>query len=80
MSELRPRQPRVRLGSEAYRDLCKQVLARDNWHCQICGSAENLQVHHIRSRSKLGHDSFENLITVCAVCHEFIHSNRQRQH
>src|SRR5437016_10388159 len=49
--------------------LRKQVLSRDNWRCQNCGASENLQVHHIQSRSKLGHDSLENLITVCAGCH-----------
>jgi 5-methylcytosine-specific restriction endonuclease McrA len=76
MSKLKPRQPRVRLGPEAYDDLRKKILARDNWHCQNCGAVENLQVHHIRSRSRLGDDSRENLITLCAICHESLHRNR----
>jgi len=77
MSRLRPKQPRVRLAQEAYDALRKQVLARDNWRCQNCGASENLQIHHIQSRSKLGHDSLENLITLCAGCHERVHFNRK---
>ena len=77
VSELRPRQPRVRLDTKAYKALCKQVLARDNWRCQNCGASDNLQVHHTQSRSKLGDDSSENLITLCATCHEALHRNRQ---
>src|SRR5437667_10871993 len=64
MPRLAPRQPRIRLDSGAYKALCREVLRRDSWRCQNCGTAENLQVHHIQSRSKLGHDSLENLDTI----------------
>ena len=77
MSSLRPKQPRLRLDPGAYKGLCKEVLNRDAWRCQICGASENLQVHHIQSRSKLGHDSPENLITLCASCHAALHGNRK---
>jgi hypothetical protein len=30
-------------------------------------------VHHIRSRSALGDDTDENLITLCADCHRQFH-------
>src|SRR6266699_347762 len=63
--------------AEAYEALHKQVLARDNWRCQNCATSENLQVHYIRSRSKLGDDSPENLITLCATCHDALHRNHQ---
>jgi len=78
VSCLKPKRPRLRLDPEAYKALRQQVLARDNWRCQNCGAAENLQVHHIQSRSKLGHDSPENLITLCASCHETLHLARIR--
>ena len=74
MSGLKPRRPRVRLGSEEYENLRKRALARDNWRCQNCGTAENLQVHHIRWRSHLGDDSLDNLITLCVGCHISTHS------
>lgn len=73
MSELRQRKPRWRLDPEHYQALCKQVLERDGWRCQWCGSLRNLQVHHRRFRSRLGDDTTENLITLCADCHRAEH-------
>jgi 5-methylcytosine-specific restriction endonuclease McrA len=73
MQRLRQKQPRLRLDPESYDALKIQVLDRDGWRCQDCGSAEMLQVHHINSRSKLGHDASENLITLCVDCHRRRH-------
>ena len=73
MNRILPKQPRLRLDSELYDRLRKQVLRRDGWRCQICGSKQNLQVHHEESRSQGGHDTEENLITLCAECHEALH-------
>jgi 5-methylcytosine-specific restriction endonuclease McrA len=64
---------RLRLNPAAYRQICAQVLERDGWRCQHCGNSQNLQVHHIRFRSQLGDDTAENLVTLCANCHEQIH-------
>ena len=66
--------PRIQLDPEVYQQLCWQVLQRDGWRCQQCGSRTNLQVHHIQLRSQLGHDAEENLITLCSECHARIHS------
>ena len=60
---------RIKLGKQIYRRLMKRVLGRDGWRCQKCGSLENLQVHHQIKRSKLGDDSLDNLVTLCAHCH-----------
>jgi len=38
--------PRVRGDADSYRQLRLQVLERDGWHCQVCGSMMNLEVHH----------------------------------
>ena len=35
--------------------------------------AQISQYHHMQSRSNLGHDSTENLITLCAKSHEVLH-------
>jgi 5-methylcytosine-specific restriction endonuclease McrA len=74
MSILRQRKPRRRLDPDNYRALRKQVLARDGWRCQWCGALKNLQVHHKKSRSRLGGDTAENLITLCAECHRTEHA------
>ncbi len=65
---------RIQLDPEAYQELCQQVLQRDGWRCQQCGSRSNLQVHHIQLRSQSGDDAEENLITLCADCHDQVHS------
>jgi 5-methylcytosine-specific restriction endonuclease McrA len=70
---LRQKRPRIKLDSEAYALLGNQVLERDGWRCQECGALENLQVHHLKPRSRLGDDAVTNLVTLCAVCHGKIH-------
>ncbi len=77
MTRTREKQPRVRLAPEAYRELWLQVLKRDGWRCQGCGRTENLQVHHIEPRSRLGDDTAENLIALCVLCHQKTHRQRQ---
>jgi len=73
MNEFRPGRPRIRLAKGDYRRLCRRVLDRDRWRCQICGTASQLQVHHVQFRSSLGGDSIENLLTVCSPCHGELH-------
>src|SRR5262249_17162400 len=62
-----------RLDPEAYRKLRREVLARDGWRCQQCGSTASLHVHHRLFRSHGGEDGMDNLITICAHCHDAIH-------
>ncbi len=64
------RQPRLRLEPDAYRQLTRKVLARDGWRCQDCGTSQNLQVHHLHARSRMGRDVEGNLITLCAAAIE----------
>jgi 5-methylcytosine-specific restriction endonuclease McrA len=73
MADLRSRGPRRRLDPDSYHKLRAEVLRRDGWRCQTCGRPDRLQVHHIRSRGRLGDDADENLITLCADCHSDIH-------
>jgi 5-methylcytosine-specific restriction endonuclease McrA len=49
------------------------LLCRDGWRCQACGAMSNLEVHHKEFRSQSGHDSEENLITLCTTCHTSVH-------
>jgi 5-methylcytosine-specific restriction endonuclease McrA len=65
--------PRLRLDSASYAELHQQVLERDRWRCQSCGSMRNLQVHHKVFRSQSGSDEEHNLITLCAECHARLH-------
>jgi 5-methylcytosine-specific restriction endonuclease McrA len=70
---LRQKQPRLKLDPHEYDQLRKEVLDRDGWRCQFCGSSKDLQAHHVAYRSQLGDDALENLITLCATCHKKLH-------
>jgi len=56
----------------------EEVLQRDNYKCQSCGSKSNLHVHHIIPFYKF--DDYEeantlpNLITLCNSCHKIADS------
>ena len=74
MNRVRPKRRRIRLDREAYKTLHRQILERDGWRCQNCGSRHNLQVHHKQFRSRQGDDRESNLITLCATCHANSHA------
>jgi 5-methylcytosine-specific restriction endonuclease McrA len=73
VKKILPNSPRLKLESANYTALHRQVLERDNWRCQSCGSMQNLEVHHIRLRSRGGSDAEQNLITLCVTCHSECH-------
>jgi len=56
--------------------LRKKVRERDGHECQFCESEENLHTHHIVPKKAGGSDSKENLITVCASCHNTIENTQ----
>jgi len=73
MSSIGPKTVRLRLDPVSYEKLRQQVLRRDGWRCQSCGSMSNLKLHHKEFRSRLGDDSEGNLITLCTACHAQMH-------
>ena len=73
MTRVRPKRARLRLAPEMYDSLRNQVLRRDGWRCQSCGTKSHLEVHHQEFRSQSGDDSEQNLITLCAACHTAVH-------
>jgi 5-methylcytosine-specific restriction endonuclease McrA len=66
---------RAKLDPAEYRKLHRQVLERDVWRCQNCGSMRGLQVHHLKFRSHVGDDAEPNLITLCQDCHRGVHNS-----
>jgi 5-methylcytosine-specific restriction endonuclease McrA len=75
VEKLRQRRPRLTLSRKEYDRLRIRVLERDRWKCQRCGSSIDLQVHHLRYRGRLGPDTLDNLISLCANCHAEEHRN-----
>lgn len=47
----------------------RKILERDGYHCCLCGSTENLEVHHIVPKRLGGHNTLDNGITLCEPCH-----------
>ena len=73
MTRVQLKRARLRLDPEMYEQLRNQVIRRDGWRCQSCGTMSNLEVHHKEFRSHSGDDSDQNLITLCTVCHTDVH-------
>ena len=73
MRPILPKATPSRLDPVSYEGLRQQILRRDGWRCQFCGTMSNLEVHHRELRSHSGADSEENLITLCTACHAGAH-------
>ena len=56
----------------------RQVLDRDDYTCQLCGSRQPLHIHHIHYRSQGGTHELANLLTLCHCCHRHIHDRGMR--
>lgn len=45
-------------------------------YCEACGSTENLHAHHVDGQPK--NNNPENIQTLCAYCHNFLHATANR--
>jgi len=61
----------------------RAVLVRDGYACRMCGwnhnqwdrsDPRNLELHHVKEHAKGGENTEENLISLCNVCHDKVHS------
>lgn len=43
--------------------------------CEICGSNQAIDIHHIESRRYKDSDNIKNLIALCRKHHTWIHAN-----
>jgi 5-methylcytosine-specific restriction endonuclease McrA len=59
-----------------WHELRRQIIQRDGYACQQCGSTNQLEVHHTLAKHQGGTDDPRNLITLCENCH--ITSDRYR--
>lgn len=46
----------------------RNIMKRDNNHCQYCGGTNDLTIDHVIPRSRGGKDTWENLVTACTRC------------
>lgn len=79
-----PRENRLVLTNDGYRELCRMVDKRDSDEkgkprCIICNSTSNLHHHHVRFRSLYGSDREDNLVLLCSGCHEiYAHGKKEK--
>jgi hypothetical protein len=52
----------------------KEKLKEANYQCEKCGTAKNLNVHHL-NYAHLGFEDLDELVVLCKKCHEQIHEN-----
>jgi hypothetical protein len=64
------------------------VLRRDKYKCAQCNwshkdwnrsDPRHLELHHKKEHAKGGENTEENLITVCTVCHDYIHKIKKKE-
>ncbi len=46
----------------------REVLRRDHYTCQYCGSTKSLTIDHIIPRSKGGKNTWDNVVAACERC------------
>ena len=65
--------------SNKYKKWKEQVLKRDNYKCQKCGTKQNLVVHHIKAFAidKALRFDIDNGITLCKDCQKEVHQNER---
>jgi len=48
----------------------RNVLRRDHFACQYCGSREDLTIDHVYPRSRGGRHGWDNVVTACRLCNQ----------
>jgi len=76
LSRNTPLKARGRQGAERtnWERVKRQAIKRDKC-CQRCGTTRNLDVHHKLPRGRRGRDELENLVTLCRMCHDWVHDH-----
>ena len=59
-----PSKQKKKRKTKPFKEIKREVFERDGWRCQICGTEDDLTVHHIDK---------DTMITVCKDCHSKIH-------
>ena len=65
------------LESDTWTDIRRRKLAEVGAKCAICGSRENITVHHIQYPKVYGSEEMEDLKVLCWNCHKEKHVGTQ---
>lgn len=71
-----PKRPRIEydkyIKSNQWAGKRKEVIRNRGGKCEVCGGAENLQVHH-KTYARLGREKMKDLRLLCGGCHRNEH-------
>lgn len=59
-----------------HRAVQKKGRERDLFTCQICGSTDKVEGHHILSYQYGGPADIDNIISLCHECHVQVHNGK----
>jgi hypothetical protein len=77
LAEYRGRPYAERRQTKEWAILKKQVHRRDQYRCRLCGRGNvELHVHHC-TYENYAQERLEDLITLCSVCHHYVHSRSE---
>ena len=60
--------------SLTWQDIRQKVFETYGYRCMLCGSYEQINVHHVIPISRGGCNDIENLVPLCQSCHKKLHS------
>jgi len=73
----------VKLVKSVYRNRVpfsrKNVMIRDNYTCQYCGTKENLTIDHVIPKAQGGISDFENCTASCKPCNNYKNDRTPKQ-
>lgn len=64
------------LASHSWQDKAEAAKKRAGYTCLLCMSPHRLEVHH-RTYDRLGNEWPEDLVVLCATCHQRHHGRRR---
>lgn len=62
--------------SSAHLKAQRNGKVRDGYRCQICGSSDHIEGHHIIDHQFNGAACVDNIISLCSKHHKDVHSGR----
>lgn len=66
------------LRSAQWREVSARRREIDGYKCVCCGSADNLNVHHVNYPPDWYNTTTEHLVTLCHDCHLIIHKSQEQ--
>lgn len=65
------------LKTAHWRHMRKKALAAAQYHCQLCGRADNLLDVHHNNYARRGQEELHDLVVLCRLCHDRFHATRR---